>query len=324
MKDLNALKNKKIFFLPVNTGFGLNGNPDFSLIDFYQQRSGNGIYCSIVGNVVIPNGHGSNEHCLYISNSEKWKDLSDAMNNNNSLAGIQLSSTWPNYIGNKKFVASSPSAIDNYLLQLNSLTIHEIDTIMNQLEKAIELSIGHGFKHIQLHAGHGYLFSLLLDNIFCDKSLYALNKIRSTFSQIPKYIEKSLRFSLLVGMQKIDKQRESTIQRLLELPFDYFDISFGFYNINKHMIYPETKSMLTSRINKSIELSNSNPKKQFIISGRSFNSYKEKLPDNVHVGICRDIIANPYFLNNTSEGCNLCGQCHYYSRGETYITCGQW
>lgn len=326
MNVLASFENKKIFFLPVNTGFGKKGDPDEELIDFYRKRSGNKIHCSIVGNVVIPNGFGSNDQCLFISKSEEWEKLSSAINENNTTAGIQLSSTWPNYIGNRDFVTSSPSTIDNYLLQVKDITTSEIDKIADQLKDAVNISIMHGFKHIQLHAGHGYLFSLLLDNVFCKNSEYALNKIKSIFDNLPGNIETSLRFSLLVGMQQLDKKRknELTIENLLKLPFNLFDISFGFYNINKHMIYPKTNAMLKSRIGKSLELAMLYPHKQFIISGRSLRDYEGQLPKNVSLGICRDLIANPTFLNSLSEGCTLCGKCHYYSRGETHIACGNW
>ncbi|MFK3711885.1 hypothetical protein [Leclercia adecarboxylata] len=326
MNVLKFLESKKFFFLPVNTGFGQNGEPDNKLIEFYRKRSGNNIYCSIVGNIVIPNGFGSNDQCLFISESDKWEKLSSAINENNTIAGIQLSSAWPNYIGNRGFVSSSSSTIDNYLSQAKNISIAEIDKIADQLQEAVNLSIQHGFKHIQLHAGHGYLFSLLLDSVFCDNSEYALNKVRTIFSNLPRNIESSLRFSLLTGMQRLDKQRkqELTIEKLLMLPFNTFDISFGFYNINKHMIYPETNSMLKSRTDKSLELSITHPNKNFIISGRSLRKFKDQLPENVDIGICRDLIANPSFLKNLSDGCTLCGKCHYYSRGETHITCGSW
>ncbi|EPG6796961.1 hypothetical protein NUN95_001508 [Klebsiella aerogenes] len=326
MEDLKISKNNKFFFLPVNTGYGLNGEPDDKLIDFYHKRSGNRIHCSIVGNVVIPNGYGSNEYCLFISKSDKWKILSDTINNNNTLAGIQLSTTWPNYIGNKNFVTSSSSSIDAYLYQLKNINTTEIDEIITRLEEAINISIDQGFRHIQLHAAHGYFFSLLIDNLFCTLSSYALEKIHDIFLNIPKHIETSLRFSLLIGIQHLDKlrHRKGIIKDILNLPFDYFDISFGFYNINKHMIYPETESMLSSRIKKSIELSIENPNKKFIISGRSIRNYNHELPENIFVGICRDIIANPKFLVNSVDGCNLCGDCHYYSRGESHLSCGRW
>ena len=326
MNVLKCCESRDFFFLPVNTGFGTNGEPDDALIDFYRKRSGKGIHCSIVGNIVIPNGFGSNEQCLFISKSEKWKILSSAINENSTTAGIQLSSTWPNYIGNRNFVSSSHSTIDNYLTQVKYITTAEIDKITDQLQEAVNLSILHGFKHIQLHAGHGYLFSLLLDSIFCDNSEYALNKINTIFSHLPKNIETSIRFSLLVGMQRLDKKRKQklTIEKLMELPFNLFDISFGFYNINKHMIYPETSSMLKSRIHKSLKLSLLYPTKKFIISGRSLRDFQGSLPENVSIGICRDLIANPEFLNSFSNGCTLCGKCHHYSLGENNIVCGNW
>ncbi|WP_316383744.1 oxidoreductase [Enterobacter mori] len=326
MFAIKNLTDKNIYFLAVNTGYGNNGEPNDELIEFYKKRSGNGINCSIVGNVVIPNGYGSNQQCLFISKSEKWKHLSQAINDNNTIAGIQLSSTWPNYIGNRNFVAVSEHIGEKYLSLLSEIKLSDIDKIIDQLDQGIHLCIENGFKHIQLHAGHGYLFSLLIDHIFCKHSEYALNKIEKAFKNLPNDIETSLRFSLLVGIQKLDKRRkkEQSIENMLSLPFDHFDISFGFYNINKHMIYPETNSMLSSRIKKSLELSANNPNKNFIISGRALKNHVGKLPDNTSLGICRDIIANPNFLNSPNISCDLCNKCHYYSRGELSLTCGKW
>lgn len=325
MSDTTHLRNKKIFFLAVNTGFGENNAPDDRLIDFHQQRSGEEIYCSIVGNVVIPNGYGSNDYCLFMSKSSKWQHLSDAINNNNSLAGIQLSSTWENYIGNKKFVSSTSStAPEDYLSLVKDINKPEIDDIFINLTLATELAIKHGFKHIQIHAGHGYLFSLLLDKVFCQNASYALEKMKALINNISNKVETSIRISLLTGVQKIDKQRNESIHEILELPFDYFDLSFGFYNINKHMIYPESKAMLKSRINNSLNITNTYNNKKFIISGLSLKLFNGTLPHNATIGICRDLIANPNYLVNPQFGCTLCGKCHYYSRGESHISCEQW
>lgn len=325
MNVTKNLKNKKIFFLPVNTGYGIDNVPDDRLINFHRLRSGNEIYCAIIGNVVTQKGYGSNDYCLFMSNSNKWKQLSCAINDNNTLAGIQLSSTWDNYVGNKNFVSpASSDFIKEYSSLVKKIDTPAIDIILDDLEISIKMAISHGFKHIQLHAGHGYLFSLLLDEVFCENAQYAHDRLIKILDDTCNKVETSIRISLLTGIQKIDKLREHSIIKFLQLPFDYFDLSFGFYNINKHMIYPESKSMLTSRINKSLDIVNSNQSKNFIISGRSLKWFEGNLPANANVGICRDLIANPDYLITPEIECNLCGKCHYYSRGETHITCEKW
>jgi hypothetical protein len=49
----------------------------------------------------------------------------------------------------------------------------------------------------------------------------------------------------------------------------------------------------------------------------------EFLP-NVHPGLCRDLIANPRFLDDRSDGCKNSGKCHYHTRGAGSVTCPRW
>jgi len=324
MKIIAENPKIKVFFLPVNTGFVINGLPDQRCIEFYSERSGNGIDCSIVGNVVISDGYGANNVCSTISNDKVWETLSTAISSNGTKPGIQLSSTWDGYSGNKKFVASrNENPIKDYKKSVSNIKLPAIENILFNLRNSIELSINAGFKHIQVHAAHGYLFSLLIDPSFSVYSNFFLNELKKIATDLKfKGIESSIRFSLLTGSQKLDEDRESLINQIMETGFDFFDVSFGFYNINKNLIYPETSSALKSRRLKTIELANKYSDKKIIISGKMNKTQCYNLPSNIHLGICRDLIANPKALSEPKNGCRNCGDCHYYSKGKQSLKCG--
>ena len=78
---------------------------------------------------------------------------------------------------------------------------------------------------------------------------------------------------------------------------------------------------MKSRRRKTIELAINHPDKQIILSGKSNAIHDKNLPDNVHVGLCRDLIANPKYLLEVGNGCNNCESCHYYSRGYSSLEC---
>ena len=127
------------------------------------------------------------------------------------------------------------------------------------------------------------------------------------------------------GHPSIDKHGQSQfIEIIVSLPVDYLDVSAGFYNVDKRLIYPTLPDVLSSRRTGTLDLARRYPHIQFIMSGKSSGAWDPSLPANVHVGICRDLIANPNFLRDRDQGCNDCMKCHYFSRGQSYLTCGRW
>lgn len=318
--------NRKHFFLPVNTGYVEKGLPNYRCVDFYAARSGNGLYCAIVGNVVIPNGFGSNDVCVEISDSESWHRLAYAIAEQGARPGLQLSSTWKDYRGIKPFISKhSQNSISDYRAVLRDISPKKVLQIFGDLRYGIDLAVLAGFSHIQIHAAHGYLFSLLIDEAFCMHSDLALDRLSTLAKELAAdNIESSLRFSITTGDPNIDKYREKFIETLFGLPFSFFDVSNGFYNINKRLIYPTSEKLLGSRHNLTLDLANRFPNKQIILSGKSYGFSQSSLPDNMHIGICRDLIANSNFLQDSTMGCTNCMKCHYYSRGELQLTCGEW
>jgi hypothetical protein len=319
--------SRKCFFLPVNTGYSSDGLPNDQCLEFYAARSGNGLYCAIVGNVVIPNGYGTNAVCTWISNASRWRELANAIVARGAKAGIQLSSTWPGFEGIRPFVAREPAkAIAEYKVVATQISASDIRRTLDDLASGTELALEAGFTHIQLHAAHGYLFSLLVDERFSPHSELTLTGLDNWVGSLHRSgAECSLRFSLATGEQEIDMEgRMRQTNRMLGMPFNFFDVTSGFYNVNKQLIYPSTEQLLKARWSTTIDLAKERPDKQIILSGKAARISEESLPSNVHVGICRDLIANPNFLADRTIGCTNCMKCHYHSRGVGVLTCGRW
>lgn len=318
--------DRRIFFLAVNTGYTNNGIPDSRFLDFYAERSGNGLHCAIVGNVAIPNGHGTNVNTPRIEKLAIWENIASAISSKGALPGIQLSTTWLGYNGNKGFISKTPEdEISNYKRIASNFEKTHIVEQYQSLEEATKIAIDRGFKHIQLHAAHGYFFNLLLDSRFSRHHQLAAELTQNWLANtIPNEIETSIRVSTLTGANQFDSVESSFIADLTSLPFGYHDISEGFYNVDKKLIYPSLDEILIARIERTKDIALRNPNNNFIASGKSFALTKAELPKNIHIGTCRDLIANPNFLLDQHNGCKNKMKCHYYSRGKSTITCGLW
>jgi hypothetical protein len=71
-------------------------------------------------------------------------------------------------------------------------------------------------------------------------------------------------------------------------------------------------------------MANRHEYRQFIFSRKSLVVSEADLPTNLHIGVCRDLSANPDYLRDKDNGCVNAMKCHYYSRGEAHLTCGRW
>lgn len=325
-KDIAIWKGKRVFFLGVNTGFVSDGQPDDRFLDFYRERSSALLHCAIVGNVVVPSGYGSNPSTPFIGTNPIWSQLAAAMKEKGTLPGIQLATAWEGYKGARNFLsADSNRVIRSAKEMVSALGPTGIETVMKGFESASAMAVGHGFKHIQFHAAHGYLLNLLIDDRINPKADHVQERLATIAHNLRgQGVESSLRISIRAGDDEFDADNAESFQdRLSELPFDFVDLSSGFYNINKRLIYPSRADVITSRFVESLEIVQRNPKRQFIVSGRISPRVSE-LPSNAHIGVCRDLIANPDFLAEPLNGCRSHGKCHYFSRGEKQIVCPMW
>lgn len=312
--------------MAVNTGFVDNGVLNARGVAFYKERSGHGLHCSIVGNVVIPNGFASNEVCAAISDHQSWSNLAKSISDEGALPGIQLSSAWAGYRGMRGFVQHHDGGLKQYLEMARSISTKDVRCALDGLHRGTDIAVRAGFRHIQLHAAHGYLFNLLLDQRLSTYFNVAIQEIEKWAVNLASAnIESSIRISLWSGAPELDQEgTEGFIDAICSLPVNYVDASAGFYNIDKHLIYPSSAQIITRRVEATLKMATRHPNKRFILSGKSAHAWDDSLLANVHIGICRDLIANPNFMRDRSNGCRNHMNCHYNSRGERQLMCARW
>lgn len=318
---------RKYFFVGLNTGFVSDRVPDQRCFDFYAARSGHGLHCAIVGNVTIPGGVGTNASTAEISDHTAWFRLAESIVAKGALAGIQLATVWPSYTGMKNFVSrSSANEISRCRDMVRSIAIRDVERLFRAIQAGSELAMKAGFSHIQLHAAHGYLVSLLIDrriNPQADTVVAAIADWAAHWAA--RGIETSIRVSLLTGDPAFDANgRQAFLDQIASLPVAYVDLSSGFYEIDKRLIYPSLASIVRQRREQTVAAANRHEHREFIFSGKSSPAIEADLPANLHIGVCRDLIANPDYLRDKDNGCINTMKCHYHSRGETHLTCGRW
>lgn len=322
-----TLRDRKIFFVGVNTGYITNGLPDDRYINFYQHRASPQLHCIILGNVVVPGGHRSNGSTPALTTDEVWGRIAKAIDEAGSLPGIQLATVWEGYVGIRKFVGTAPARVIAAARQLvDQLGSARIAAILKAFELAATMATDHGFRHIQVHGAHGYLLNLLLDSRINPRSNEVLEQLSGLASRLKSAgVETSIRISLRTGDAKFDSAGTTAFHdRIAALTFDYVDLSSGFYNIDKRLIYPGRPEFFAARLAESRAVAERHPTRAFIFSGRAMQNGWDRLPTNLHIGLCRDLIANPKFLSNLTQGCRNRGKCHYFSRGEGFLTCALW
>jgi 2,4-dienoyl-CoA reductase-like NADH-dependent reductase (Old Yellow Enzyme family) len=320
-------QTRRLFFVGVNTGFANNGEPDRRLVEFYRRRSSPALYCAIVGNVVVPGGHLSNATTSVISRSSAWKSIASAITERGSKPGIQLATVWEGYEASRSFLAvNSREAIGQARDLVRSLLPNQVSTLLDSFEQGAALAIEAGFRHVQLHAAHGYLYNLLVDKRIFEGAEEVLDRIVK-WSRAAKAVgvETSIRISLRTGDSEFDALGTEAYQdRIASLPVDFVDLSDGYYSINKQLIYPARPDVLKARWSESLSLAARHPEVQFILSGKAHDRLGQSLPPNANIGLCRSLIANPDLLVGTGRGCVNSGRCHYFSRGDRHITCSHW
>lgn len=318
---------RRVFFLAVNTGYVVGGQPDGRFVKFYRERSGNDLYCAIVGNVVIPAGFGSNQVSATIADSAVWREVASAISSQGAKPGVQLASAWQGYSGIRKFVpANRQAALSDYLQLAGSFDVIDVTRAFDALMHASDVAMECGFSHLQLHAAHGYLFNLLLDaRISRHHKLAECLAKRWAEHMASNGIETSLRASIRTGEPNFDAAlNPMAIGALCAIGVDYIDLSEGFYNVDKRLIYPASDQQVLDRYSRCLQAAKANPQQLFILSGKILRVIDDRAPANVHIGICRDLIANPLFLVDRKSGCKNRMKCHYHSRGAAELACGQW
>ena len=318
---------RRTFFVGINTGYVTEGEIDDRFVDFYQCRSSADLYCAIVGNVVIPGGYGSNSSTPSITAHGRWPEVAEAIKSQGSRPGVQLATAWNGYRGTPRFrPPAAKETISASRAVVKSLGGAGADAVLRGLDESAEIAREAGFEHLQVHAAHGYLINLLVDHrINAQAALFLKSLGEWAERQYSKGVETSVRISLRSGDAEFDADgREDFYKQIVALPFDFIDLSSGFYNIDKQRIYPGRPDIVRERLADTLAFANAHPEAQVVYSGRASLYNERLLPRNVHIGICRDLLANPRFLQDRTNGCINSGKCHYYSRGEDHVTCHKW
>ena len=151
-----------------------------------------------------------------------------------------------------------------------STLILAVPSPLNPSTSAV-IAWSHGFGHIQVHAAHGYLLSLLVDHRISPDADWALSRLSALAHRCRgEGIETSIRISLRTGDRNFDAAgREDFRAAIAMLAFDFVDVSSGFYNIDKQLIYPARPDMLTNRRTETVQLAEAFPRRRFILSGRA-------------------------------------------------------
>lgn len=317
---------RRTFFVGLNTGYVDAGEPDQRMVAFYDERSSPKLSCAIVGNVVIPGGYGVNGVTPKISRSQRWNELASAISAHDTMPGIQLATVWEGYAGPTSFRPKSwTEAIAKSRALAATVTPDRLERLFSDLRTGTELAAEAGFRHVQLHAAHGYLFGLLLDSRLYDGAADCLAHVEAWARQSRlDGLQTSLRISLKSGDKRFDRHGTEAFQdQASRLPVDIIDVSSGFYSVDKRLIYPSLAPLLAERHRETVQLASRHPTVQFILSGRA-SAAVDHSPGNIHLGLCRDLIANPGFLSDSSRGCQNSGKCHYHSRGSGSVTCPNW
>jgi NADPH2 dehydrogenase len=329
------MRTPRLRLAPINTGLYASGEPTDENIRFFSSRAGKGIGLCMVGNIAITPETVPNASTGVMSDNDCWSKLAEAIRKEGSIPGIQLSATLPGYSGQRTFFASDfNTEMEKYVKLFAQVSDNEWEVIGEDFTKAINLCWRHGFEHVQLHAAHGYAFSLALDPQVNPqgRGLDVLISLLEQLSSFDAYTA-SLRVSWHTGLP-YDHIRQSKIieiwsqfQSRIEL-----DLSNGYYNLDKRHIYPPHEHGGTPFLNNAIALAKKFTDSSIIVAGNIWepNKLLESIPPNVCISAGRALIADPYYFQRYNEDkssrmlCDDCGDCHFFSKGNKSISCPQW
>lgn len=341
-----ALRDVKVstrFFLaPINTGFAKNGEPTPDLIRFHSARSGRGIGISYVGNVAIDSESVTNANTLFFGkNFGPWVRLVEAINSNGSLPGIQIACRRSMLQPPRRWEAQDPESYVSHMRdEINSHPEALLLEVVNKFVRAAETAYAVGFKVIQIHAGHGYFISSLLNPALNNRiDLYGLDKtwilksiVCGIRSVLPNVIL-DVRFSLLDGLAPKEAEiarKQPIVQSIANLDIDIVSVSNGIYDINKNLIYPPVEWGHGAFLDLTLPFAAQYADKIWNTAGNIWDLglLPANLPKNLTFSIGRSLIADPDFVLKSVEGrqdriqaCTRTSRCHYFSRSMQNIAC---
>ncbi len=329
-----------LFLAPINTGFARGGIPTQRLIDFHERRSGSRLGISYVGNVAVHSRFRSNDNTAIISSDVQYKKLAEAIEKNGSLPGIQLSLHDPRIKQQKQWVNKNPEMfIKLAQRRISSCSEKEFEEIKDLFVAGAVLAREAGFKVIQIHAAHGYFLAQMINRVLntrnddnCYDRLKFMHDIVDRIrDQVPDIVL-DLRVNRFDGIEDLAAEGYKTdlLGRICEWDIDMLSISSGFYNINKHFIYPAENFKHAYLLDEVIPLAKKFKHIFWNVAGKVLDLERLKTAQykNITFSLGRALIADCKFADKYFCGekmnireCTRCNECHYYSRGMDCITC---
>ncbi|MER8565936.1 hypothetical protein NKH85_19730 [Mesorhizobium sp. M0924] len=324
-------------FAPVNTGFCRNGEPEERLVKFHRERSGPEIAISYVGNVAIGPENRTNDATGYMAHDlSKWRRLSEAIDNNESLPGIQIACRAATDKAPRKWRNDRRTFVENARGAFASMPEATLVELWKKFISAAEKASDAGFKIIQIHAAHGYLLSQLMNrliNIRGDQfgGIDALERmIQDLKNHLPDAIL-DIRVNLFDGLEEPNEElsyRIEQIGRLIDAGCSMISLSSGMYDVDKFAIYPEASAGNGVYVEYARKIALLFGATKINVAGniRDVARLQDAEPINLMFSIGRPLIADPGFIRNALTGknsteCVWSGHCHYYSRMRPHIEC---
>jgi 2,4-dienoyl-CoA reductase-like NADH-dependent reductase (Old Yellow Enzyme family) len=332
----------RVLLAPINTGFAQDGRPTIRLLRFHAERSGPALGISMLGNVAVNFEGRTNLSTAVLSSqaqSARYAVIARAIRARGSLPGIQLACSLPELEPPRIWRAKNKAAETMRLSKLvTTLPEARLQQHLDEFVNSASVAAAAGFEVIQIHAAHGYLLSLLLNeqvNLRKGRFSYMGQWVRDLFERILQVIGSSLlsvRLSFIAGVTEFDKEARQTIEvceDLLRSGVDMFDFSAGIYTLDRQMIYPGRARTTPVYWDYIPEIA-ARIDAPLVVAGRITNlNTMAQLPGNVFVSLGRAMIADPGFAEKSAHGrdhqinpCTLVNQCHYFSRGRPSIECG--
>ncbi|WP_419694399.1 hypothetical protein ACN2CC_28065 [Mesorhizobium muleiense] len=325
-------------FAPVNTGFCRNGEPEERLVKFHRERSGPEIAISYVGNVAISPEHRTNDATGYMDHDlSKWRRLSAAIDDNESLPGIQIACRAAPDKAPRKWRNDRRTFVESARQALTSMPEATLDELWNKFIRAAEKASEAGFKIIQIHAAHGYLLSQLMNrliNVRRDQFGGGINALERMIQDLRNHLPDTIldiRVNLFDGLEEPNEElsyRIEQIGRLIDAGCNMISLSSGIYDIDKFAIYPEASAGNSVYVEYARKIALLFERTKINVAGniRDVVSLKDTEPLNLMFSIGRPLIADPGFIKNALTGknsteCIWSGHCHYYSRMRPHIEC---
>jgi 2,4-dienoyl-CoA reductase-like NADH-dependent reductase (Old Yellow Enzyme family) len=308
---------------------------------FHTGRAGHQIGLSFVGNVAILESARANPGTAVLRadrDATRFAAVCRGIRRAGSAAGVQLAVSPTDLHPARGWRAPNLSTeVERLSNIVQQMSAPELASTLERFVDVAEVAATIGFDVIQIHAAHGYLLSLLLDSTInrrTDHFGLNTNWIEAFVRDLRAVIGKAHLSFRINAFSGITERRDESVdaialaQRLSAAGVDILDFSAGHYTVDRRAIYPAERGVYPMyRVAAAVAATVSGP---VIFSGGVTDlRVLPKLASNMLVGIGRGLIADPSMAEktrqqayNTINWCQRTNRCHYFSRGESGISCG--